>query len=317
MGGRSEVEGAGVQIGGGAETLRPDAHFDTIACRPLADDLGSRVAALSGGSYCRLAGEGAAARLRAALAGVDGVMTARTLWVGDDARIHASPMRNLAHEADAAVLKVADNALAGPWLCRPLQMGFDVVIEDLREWLGIPGRALVARSEKSLARLSELVGDATEEWVGAADVSAAEVNPLVTERLRTVSMRMQRCCDTALAVAHYLAAHPRVAWVSYPGLPEDASAEAAHRALEHGFGARLTFGLADESSVPGALERARLQRCLSTSVSLRDVSSSLLCPATTQPPVAGIPQEPLAGALAFRAGLESPLDVVQALEACL
>jgi len=61
--------------------------------------------------------------------------------------------------------------------------------------------------------------------------------------LETLSLRVQRSVDNALALARYLENHPSVAWVSYPGLSSHPSHEHAKKVLEHGFGAVLSFGI--------------------------------------------------------------------------
>ncbi|MCP4661959.1 MAG: O-acetylhomoserine aminocarboxypropyltransferase/cysteine synthase [bacterium] len=61
--------------------------------------------------------------------------------------------------------------------------------------------------------------------------------------LETLSLRVQRHVDNALELARWLAEHPDVAWVSYPGLPEHPYHTQARRYLRHGFGAVLSFGI--------------------------------------------------------------------------
>jgi len=89
---------------------------------------------------------------------------------------------------------------------------------------------------------------------GLRDLGAA-LSPtnafLLLQGLETLSLRVQRHVDNALAAAEWLEAHPDVAWVNYPGLPSHHSHERAKRMLRHGFGAVLSFGLA------GGFEAAR------------------------------------------------------------
>lgn len=61
--------------------------------------------------------------------------------------------------------------------------------------------------------------------------------------LETLSLRVQRSVDNALALAQYLENHPQVEWVSYPGLSSHPSHAHAKKVLHHGFGAVLSFGI--------------------------------------------------------------------------
>ncbi len=61
--------------------------------------------------------------------------------------------------------------------------------------------------------------------------------------LETLHLRMERHCRNALAVAQYLAQHPAVEWVNYPGLPSHPDHENAKRYLKRGFGALVGFGI--------------------------------------------------------------------------
>jgi len=66
---------------------------------------------------------------------------------------------------------------------------------------------------------------------------------LLIQGLETLSLRVQRHVDNALALAKWLKTQPQVSWVSYPGLEEHASHALAKKYLKNGFGAVLTFGV--------------------------------------------------------------------------
>lgn len=391
-----ELDMWALRVGETARMLRPERHFDTIACRAaLHDDLVGGIAELAGGRACRIVTVETARRLVGGLAsegpvsgGTEppaGVTVARPLAMGThdtcgvwertsrcvpvrpdsnerevpapDAaqlRLHATPLRQLAPKlrevgangartgewgedevhagvgavpagttctgelgADAGgALLVADDTLANPWLCRPLSMGFDVAAEDLRPWLGMDACAIVAGSDELLARALACAGARVGEPCEVARDACVRAGiegegPTAWERaldqLVMTSASVQRRCDTALAVAHYLSMHPAVAWVSYPGLPDDPANDAARRVLEHGFGACLTFGLAGGREAVASLSGAA------------DDGAATLCGAPTTPKafpsVLGVLGE--GDALLLRAGLETPLDVVQALEELL
>jgi O-acetylhomoserine (thiol)-lyase len=61
--------------------------------------------------------------------------------------------------------------------------------------------------------------------------------------IETLPLRMQRHCDNAMAAAQYLADHPAVEWVRYPGLKQDPAHETASRQFENGFGGMVVFGI--------------------------------------------------------------------------
>ena len=66
---------------------------------------------------------------------------------------------------------------------------------------------------------------------------------LILTGIETLPLRMRKHCDNALAVAQWVAAHPKVAWVSYPGLPGDRYYNLAKKYSPKGAGAVFTFGL--------------------------------------------------------------------------
>ena len=66
---------------------------------------------------------------------------------------------------------------------------------------------------------------------------------LLIQGLETLSLRVERTCENTLALAHWLQAHPAVAYVNYPGLPDNKYHEVAKKYLERGFGGVLSFKL--------------------------------------------------------------------------
>ncbi len=218
-----------------------------------------------------------------------------TLGLDKEGSVKVEPLRGyLAERSDA--LRVVYNGAASPYLCRPLLMGADIVIEDLREWVSAalmqaasvppgPVYAMIARTQACWEKMESFCQNASlTPWseTGSAALTAA---------LEALPLTEQRRYDTALALAHYLAAHPQVAWVSYPGLPDDAAHAAAQHTLEHGFGPLITCGLMPQAASRIALGPRRID--------------------AYHTDVTGGPQE---GGLVIRAGLESPLDVVATVE---
>jgi methionine-gamma-lyase len=119
----------------------------------------------------------------------------------------------LAHAAGAVV--VVDNTFATPLNQRPLALGADVVVHSATKYLG---------GHHDLTAGVVVADDATIERLWSTQiVLGATLSPmdawLLLRGLRTLSVRVRRINETALAVARALAAHPAVASVSYPGLP--------------------------------------------------------------------------------------------------
>ena len=270
--------------------LHPDRNFATLACaRTDAADVLARLELAKAGTL--LAAEAARGVLFCDAKACAGLEVRRTLALdAREGRIEAQCLRPwLRGQGDPDVLRVVVNEGAGPYLCRPVQMGADVVVEDLGALLGpaLGGAACVcARSDEALARFLALVGVGTD----GAGVDPAVLTSL-SLLLPQISLISQARCDRALVAAQYLAHHPAVSEVSYPGLAEDSANPEARRSLEHGFGWRVAFRLsAGEHCFDGGL----------WGESRRGPSSWVEC----------LP----GGAYVLHAGLEEPLDVVGALE---
>lgn len=151
-------------------------------------------------------------------------------------------LAEMAHAAGAVL--IVDNTFASPYLFRPLRHGADYVVHSATKYLGghgdVLGGVVVTSAERrtALNELNKLVGGnlgPQEAW-------------LVLRGLKTLPLRLQRQCDNAAQVARWLADHPRVAAVNYPGLATHPQHALAARLLERGaFGAMISFDLRDGS----------------------------------------------------------------------
>ena len=97
--------------------------------------------------------------------------------------------------------------------------------------------------------------------------------------LETLSLRVQRHCDNALAVAQFLAGHPKVSWVRYPGLEDDPSHEVASRMLRHGFGGVVVFGV--RGGRAGGLRVVDSVKLFTHLANVGDAKSLIIHPAST------------------------------------
>ena len=141
---------------------------------------------------------------------------------------------------------VVDNTFASPYVQRPIDFGADLVIHSTTKFLNghsdSVGGAVIAVREDHIEWL-RFVQNAEGAIIGPMDAW------LVLRGTKTLPIRMERHNANAMALAEYLASHPKVASVTYPGLPSHPQHELA-RVQMRGFGGLLAFQM-------GSLERAR------------------------------------------------------------
>ncbi|ANE44949.1 aminotransferase class I/II-fold pyridoxal phosphate-dependent enzyme [Deinococcus puniceus] len=186
---------------------------------------------------------------------------------------------DIAH-AHGALLGI-DNTCAGVgFLCRPLEHGADIVSQSLTKWAGghggVLGGSVTVGTQHDLTRnpiyteggpnsVLNVRGDAAlawrQRWFGAHQLGmnlAPQNAHQIAQGLETLALRLERESATALALAHWLEAHPGVGRVSYVGLPGHPSHANAQRVLRHGFGAVLTFEVPDPSAFLPRLKVLRI-----------------------------------------------------------
>lgn len=181
----------------------------------------------------------------------------------------------------ARVPFVVDNTLATPYLVRPLEHGADVVLHTSGRLLGghagadcglvVDGGSFSFAGDLRYPALSQpsrgglVVAETYGNYAlamgarrGLRDLGGPP-SPfaayLVATGIETLALRLQRQCDSALAVARHLARHPKVAWVRYAGLERDAGRALAQRYSPKGAGGALAFGVVDG---PALASRLRL-----------------------------------------------------------
>jgi cystathionine beta-lyase len=145
--------------------------------------------------------------------------------------------------ADKDILLAVDNTFASPYLQQPLTMGADIVMHSATKYLGghsdvILG-ALVVRDAALAERLS-FIQNASGAVCGPLDAF------LVLRGIKTLHVRMQRHCENGEKIAHFLADHPKVGKVYWPGFPTHPNHEVAKRQM-NGFGGMISFVLVDDS----------------------------------------------------------------------
>jgi len=153
------------------------------------------------------------------------------------------------------VLTAADNTFASPYVQRPIELGFDLVMHSATKYLNghsdMVGGMLVVADDADLAERLAFLQNAVGGIAGPFD------SFLALRGVKTLAIRMERHCQSALALAGWLEAHPKVARVYYPGLPSHAQHALAVRQMPRGFGGMISIDL------KGGLAESRrfLERC--------------------------------------------------------
>ncbi len=209
---------------------------------------------------------------------------------------------------------VVDNTFCSPLLQRPLELGADVVLHSTTKYLNghsdVVGGAIVAKD-----------AEAAENYAWWANVLGLTGSPfdsyLTTRGLRTLHARMAAHEQNARAVAEALLGHPAVRTVYYPGLPDHPGHDIAAR-QQHGFGAIVSFELADETAVRAFLAGLR---CFSLAESLGGVESLVDHPVSMTHSSMTPEAQELAGItdglIRLSVGIEDPRDLVGDLTAGL
>lgn len=153
------------------------------------------------------------------------------------------------------LISVCDNTFATPFVQRPLEHGFDIVVHSTTKYLNghsdCLGGAAIVRTDSPLAERLGYLQNALGAVPGPFD------SFLTLRGIKTLALRMERHCANALAVAQFLASHPKVERVYYPGLSSHPQHALARRQMTGGYGGIVTAVL------KGSLEDARrmLERC--------------------------------------------------------
>jgi len=153
------------------------------------------------------------------------------------------------------LVTVCDNTFASPWIQRPLDHGFDVVMHSTTKYINghsdlIGGVAVIRKDEALRDRLAYL-----QNAIGGVP---GPFDAFLTLRgIKTLALRMERHCANAMAVAQFLERHPKVERVYYPGLASHPQKALADRQMQGRYGGMVTAVL------KGGLEASRrfLERC--------------------------------------------------------
>ncbi|MEX0408532.1 O-acetylhomoserine aminocarboxypropyltransferase [Aquibium sp. LZ166] len=255
--------------------------------------------------------------------------------IGEIARRHGLPF-------------VVDNTMASPYLLRPIEHGADIVVHSLTKFLGGHGNSMGGaivdggtfdwsksghypmlsqpRPEYAGMVLHETFGNFAFaiacRVLGLRDFGPA-ISPfnafLILQGIETLSLRMRRHCDNALKVADWLSQHPKVSWVSYPGLASDPNHALMKKYSPKGAGAVFTFGL--KGGFDAGVKVVEGVELFSHLANIGDVRSLIIHPASTTHRQLSDEQKIAAGAgpdvIRLSVGIEEVEDIMADLEQAL
>jgi O-acetylhomoserine (thiol)-lyase len=245
----------------------------------------------------------------------------------------------------AGVPLIVDNTLATPYLCKPIDHGADIVVHSLTKFMGGHGNSIGGlivdggtfnwsrggqypmlsepRPEYQGIVLHETFGNFAFA-IACRVLSLRDIGPalspfnafLILTGIETLPLRMQRHCDNAQTVSEWLVAHPKIAWVSYPGLPGDRYYTLAKRYCPNGAGAVFTFGL--KGGYNAGVKLVSNVKLFSHLANIGDTRSLIIHPASTTHRQLSDEQKVQAGAgpdvVRLSIGLEDTADIIADLE---
>jgi O-succinylhomoserine sulfhydrylase len=220
---------------------------------------------------------------------------------------------DLAHAAGARV--VVDNVFATPLLQRPLELGADIVVYSATKHIDGQGRVLGG----AILGSTEYIDEEVQLLMRHTGPSMSPFNAWVLLKgLETMRLRVERACASAVRIATWLEAHPRVTSVRYPFLPSHPQYELARRQMSAG-GTVVTFTVDGGKDAAFAL----LDRLAIVDISnnLGDTKSLVTHPSTTThrrlTPEARAAAGITDGVVRISVGLEDPDDLLEDLDQAL
>jgi cystathionine beta-lyase/cystathionine gamma-synthase len=232
-------------------------------------------------------------------------------------KIHDLDAISAAAKAVDAVT-VIDSTFSSPYLLRPIEHGFDLVVHSATKYISghgdSTGGAVISARRTLLDQLRAyyiLLG---------ATLSPFEAH-LMLRGLRTLALRVERQSQNALQIARFLHEHPAIERVHYPGLPEHPQHELAGRLLDHGlYGGLLAFEIKERTRDAAFRFMNRLQICL-PATSLGDVFTLVSYPSISSHRTLSAEECQKmginAGCIRLSAGIEHADDLIKDLDQAL
>jgi methionine-gamma-lyase len=207
----------------------------------------------------------------------------------------------------AGLTCVVDNTFATPLLCRPIEHGADIVVHSATKYLGGHDDVTLGLIVSARHETHRTLWKSSVDFGVAADPFAAW---LTVRGLKTLSLRMDRHCSNAAFLAERLAAHPAVATVLWPGLPNHPDHAVARRLLS-GYGGMVAFDVTGGREA--GLRFITALRLAAMAPSLGGVETLVLHPASTshrQLDAVGLSAAGIGeGSIRVSVGLEHPEDL--------
>ncbi len=216
----------------------------------------------------------------------------------------------------AGARTVVDNTYATPFLTRPIALGADIVVHSATKYLGGHGDLIGGLVAGSTADMTQV------RVVGIKDMTGAAMSPfnafLILRGLKTLQIRVERHCRSAMEVARRLEAHPAVSVVHYPGLESFPQHELAGRQMA-GYGGMIAFEL--KGGMTAGVTMMNRLKLIRRAVSLGDAESLVEHPASMTH-ATYTPEERLAhgisdGLVRLSVGLEDVADILADLDNAL
>ena len=218
--------------------------------------------------------------------------------------VDIAALAGLAHGAGADLM--VDNTFASPYLCRPIELGADLVVASATKWLSGHSDVLAG----AVVGSAERIRDVRDVEIDTGGIVAPFSAFLVLRGIATLAVRMDRHCESALALARWLAATGSGYPVVYPGLPDHPQATVAQRQLRAG-GGMLTLDVGSREAALAFIDALSIPE---QTASLGSIRTLVVHPATTSHrqldasalAEAGIPE----GLLRISVGLEDVEDLI-------
>ncbi len=219
----------------------------------------------------------------------------------------------LVHGINPECLVLVDNTFATPYLTRPLSLGADLVLHSATKYLNGHGDVVAGMAVGNKELISRVRGE------GQKDITGSVLSPndafLLLRGIKTLKCRMDVHCENARQVAAFLASHPAVKTVYYPGLPSHPGHETAKSQMAQ-FGGILSFEV--QGGYEGAVKVVDALKLCALAVSLGDAETLVEHPASMthatycpqERAAAGIPE----GMIRLSVGLEHPQDIINDLK---
>lgn len=217
-----------------------------------------------------------------------------------------SAVAAIAHENSLPL--IVDNTIPTPYLVQPLKHGADIVIHSTTKFIGGHGTSIGGvivdggafdwagsgrfpsftepdpsyhglRFVEALGQLAYIVKARVQLMRDLGPATSPFNSWLFLQGLETLPLRMERHSQNAQRIAEFLASHPSVSWVSYPGLKDHPEHELAKKYFTHGYGAILGFGI--KGGLEAGKQLIRHIELFSHLANVGDAKSLIIHPAST------------------------------------